>query len=387
MLFLFIIVSLSYAATLIKPVTIINPYDQLCSGAGECCACSKTGYCSSNQTCTCAASQGSQMSGQTCLLNSTENSAVEKQLSNGADESSIASFSVIQVYDLLNRNSTLTYKQLFAIYELGLSIAKSSVQQSEINWFLKSIEFVTKKLKAIQTLEVSALQTFQIQIIDLIRSLMFKYIDLDSKKNPIFFEQGYFSAIIAKWKDTINYSNMKLNSKSIKSAQCEYKYKSVLIRYKLVLAVSNDMIDAFTNSTFTYNSTVTYCQFMDKYGEIYYPPSSEFHYWHYVPNFDYEPLLKMSDVIGLGCFQIKLSNSVYGLAYNNQDCQYKEITSSRPVPYCQCNEPGITFVQVLWNDEKIAQLALATGTSNSTNTTDSYGKLLIITYLAIQILL
>ncbi|CAK74731.1 unnamed protein product (macronuclear) [Paramecium tetraurelia] len=379
--------SLTYAATLIKPVTIINSFDSSCSSAGECCACSKTGYCSQNQSCACTASSGSQMSGQTCLLNSTENAAVEKQLQSGADESLIASFSVIQVYDLLNRNSTLTYKQLFAIYELGITTAQSSVQQSEIYWFLKSIEFITKKLKAIQTLEASALQTFQIQIMDLIRSLMFKYIDLDSKKNPIFFEQGYFSAIVAKWKDTINYTTMKLNSKSIKSAQCEYKYKSVLIRYKLVLAVSNDMIDAFTNSTFTYNSTVIYCQFMDKYGDIYYPPSSEFHYWHYVPNFDYEPLLELSDVIGLGCFQIKQSNSVYGLAYNNQDCQYKEITSSRPVPYCQCNEPGITFVQVLWNDNKIAQLALAAGTSNSTNSTEAYGHLLIITYLAIQIIL
>ncbi|CAD8075410.1 unnamed protein product [Paramecium sonneborni] len=387
MLFLITIVSLSYAATLIKPVTIIDSYSQLCVSSGECCACSKSGSCGSNSTCACLASQGSLMSGQTCLLNSTENLAVEKQTQNGADESLINSFSVIQVYDLLNRNSTLSFKQLSAIYELGKSIAQNSVQQSEINWFLRSLEFITKKLKAVQALETSALQAFQMQLLDLIRSLMFKYIDLDSTKNPIFFEQGYFSAIIAKWKDTINYSNMKINSKSIKSAQCEYKYKSVLIRYKLVLAVSNEMIDAFTNSTFIYNSTVTYCQFMDKYGEIYFPPSSEFHYWHYVPNFDYEPLLNMTDVIGLGCFQIKQSNSVYGLAYNNQDCQYKEVSITRTVPYCQCNEPGVTFVQILWSETKMIQLALAQGSSNLTNSTEAYEQLLIFIYFIIYILL
>jgi hypothetical protein len=41
---------------------------------------------------------------------------------------------------------------------------------------------------------------------------------------------------------------------------------------------------------------------MDKSGAIYYPPSSEYHYWHYIPNFDYEPLLKVTDVKALGCF-------------------------------------------------------------------------------------
>lgn len=41
---------------------------------------------------------------------------------------------------------------------------------------------------------------------------------------------------------------------------------------------------------------------MDKSGTIYYRPSSEFHYWHYVPNYDYEVLRNNSDVIGLGCF-------------------------------------------------------------------------------------
>lgn len=36
---------------------------------------------------------------------------------------------------------------------------------------------------------------------DLIRSLMFKYIDLDTNKKPFFFETLYYSAIIANWKD------------------------------------------------------------------------------------------------------------------------------------------------------------------------------------------
>lgn len=34
---------------------------------------------------------------------------------------------------------------------------------------------------------------------------MFKYIDLDTKKKPYFFETKYYSGIIANWKDTSNY--------------------------------------------------------------------------------------------------------------------------------------------------------------------------------------
>lgn len=44
------------------------------------------------------------------------------------------------------------------------------------------------------------------------------------------------------------------------------------------MAVNATALSSFTNSTFTFNSTPTYCNFMDKNGNIYFPPTSEFYY-------------------------------------------------------------------------------------------------------------
>lgn len=62
------------------------------------------------------------------------------------------------------------------------------------------------------------------------------------------------------------------------AASCEYKWRSVLIQYKIVMAINSTALSSFTNSTFVFNSTPTYCNFMDKTGSIYYPPTSEFYY-------------------------------------------------------------------------------------------------------------